>query len=156
MANFNLNDLLVHTTMSETGCMEWQRARTSAGYSQIWDGEKVQYAHRIVCKIVHGEPAEKQEVMHSCDNPSCINPDHLTWGSRKDNMVDASQKGRLIGRNHVKGEAHPSSPLSELDIKVIRDLRDAGATLTRISEAYGVSIAAIHNITTRKTWKEVA
>ena len=75
-------------------------ARTAAGYGLINVGsKKLVYAHRISWTLTHGDPSELL-VLHRCDNPSCVNPDHLFLGSHKDNMQDMAAKGRW--GNHTR------------------------------------------------------
>ena len=145
MPKFNLADLL-GATEATGDCLIWQRAKSRAGYGQIWDGSKVVYAHRLVAALVLGLPSDNQEVMHSCDVRACINPDHLSYGTRKENMQDASRKGRLVGKPHVRGIEHPMSTLSFEQIQAMRDERAKGMKLKDLSASYGISIAAISKI----------
>lgn len=150
-----LEGVLARTTTMPSGCMEWSRARSKYGYGQLWDGAKVVYVHRVVAGLVYGAPTPGSEVLHSCDNPPCVNPQHLSWGTRAENMRDASQKGRLVGKRHLTGEAHPATPLKTADVLSIRARRAGGEIYRTIAADYGVSIAAVHNIVRRVTWKEV-
>ena len=151
---FNLDGILAKTQPAEGGCMVLLPSNR-IGYAQLWDGEKIVYAHRVVAQLVHGEPRSGMEVLHSCDNRACVNPGHLSWGSHADNMADASRKGRLIGRNHVRGEKHPSTRLKEDDVRAIRKARSEGQTLANVAKQFGITLQAVHQITTHKTWKEV-
>jgi hypothetical protein len=150
---FNLDTLLSKTELLDNGCMTLP-TKSKLGYAQLWDGSKAVYAHRVVATLAHGEPASNHEVLHSCDNRACVNPEHLSWGTRLENMRDASRKGRLLGRNHVRGEAHPASPLTLKDVENIRSMRRNGEKLVTMARKYSVSIQAIHKITTNQTWKE--
>jgi hypothetical protein len=152
---FNLDNLLERANAGENGCMELP-ASSKIGYAQLWDGNKVVYAHRVVAELAHGKPDEGRWAIHSCDNRKCINPQHLRWGTPKDNSEDAVSRGRLIGRNHVRGDAHPSTPLTANDVRTIRKLRLGGAIYKEIAKSYGISLQAVAAICTNKTWKEVA
>jgi hypothetical protein len=77
------------------GCWEWQGAVNTAGYGGIGDRGKTLYVHRLVYAATVGPIPEKYDVMHSCDNRLCVRPDHLTVGTRRENMLDASRKGRM-------------------------------------------------------------
>lgn len=145
MARFNLDEILAQTLIVNQ-CNVWQRAKSKAGYGQIWDGEKVIYVHRLVAQMAHGTPSLGEEVLHSCDVRACCNPAHLSWGTRKDNMRDASNKKRLQGRNHVSGESHPQAKLTWEQVKNVRASRENGSTLKELAITYQVSVAAIHNI----------
>lgn len=72
-------------------CWIWIGGKSSKGYGRLRIGSKFFSPHRIVMKCVDSSI----DVCHKCDNPSCVNPDHLFIGTRKDNMQDASKKGRL-------------------------------------------------------------
>lgn len=72
-----------------SGCWVWRGAKSRAGY-----GLKLLQVHRVVAEIVHGFDPDADLVMHLCDVRGCINPDHLRWGSRSDNMRDMWAKGR--------------------------------------------------------------
>jgi hypothetical protein len=150
MARFNLEDLLEKTDKNGE-CLIWRNARSKAGYGQIWDGKKVVYVHRLIAELALGEIGKGQEVMHSCDVRSCVNPDHLSYGTRKQNMMDASRKGRLIGKRHVIGIEHPSATLTFDQIQSMRAEREQGAKLKELSKKYGISLAAISKIARKET-----
>ena len=60
-------------------------------------------AHRVVCALVHGEPSTPDlEAAHSCDNPPCINPRHLSWLTRAQNIADSYARGRVAVNQHTK------------------------------------------------------
>lgn len=72
-------------------CWEWQGPRNNQDYGKV---SRV-YAHRYACERAHGPaPSPEHVVMHSCDNPPCVNPTHLSWATQSDNMFDMWHKGR--------------------------------------------------------------
>jgi HNH endonuclease len=86
----------------EGSCWIFTGAKTPRGYGKISDhGAHVVYAHRLMFEQVSGISAAGKVVMHSCDRPSCVNPDHLRLGSQKENLADARAKGRLAFDPHV-------------------------------------------------------
>ena len=139
--------------LSSEGCLEWQGARSAAGYGQVWFNGRLFYTHRVIAQIYLGNPESNQEVMHVCDNRICCAPSHLQWGTRKQNMLDASQKGRLLGRGHAQGTAHPMSKMTSLQVAEAISLRQQGKMLKDLASKYGVSIAAIQKIVTGRTRK---
>lgn len=92
----------------EGECWPWTSGRTAAGYGILTTkpGQE-NYAHRAMCRRVHGEPAEPgMYAMHSCDNPTCCNPAHLSWGTPKANLEDMYSKSRQGQRNYATGDRH--------------------------------------------------
>ena len=153
MPRFNLNELLSMADSSQDGCIYWSRAKSKGGYGQIWDGTKVQYVHRLVAQIAHGQPEPGQEVLHSCDNRACINPVHLRWGTRKENMQDAIARNRLTNRKTARGIANGSATLTYEEICELRKLRNDGWKLKDLSAKYGITMSAISSIAKMKVRK---
>jgi hypothetical protein len=75
-------------------CIEWQHGRTSKGYGSLRSQGKTVYAHRVMYELVYGPIPDGAYVLHSCDNPPCVNPVHLRAGSAKDNVDDMVSRGR--------------------------------------------------------------
>ena len=85
-----LRDLLSNTDEVD-GCMVWKRALNTDGYPTMLGNVKV---HRLVCELHSGEDITGYVVRHTCDNPRCINPDHLLKGTVRDNIRDMDSRGR--------------------------------------------------------------
>ncbi len=82
----------------ESGCWEWQGATNKQGYGKCYFSGKTYMAHRLIWMVAHKEALEPdQYVCHACDNPACVNPDHLYLGDAKTNAKDAAAR-KLIGR----------------------------------------------------------
>ena len=81
-------------------CWEWQAGKHRQGYGVFKFDNKIQLAHRISWLLAHTEIPQGMVVMHKCDNPGCVNPDHLCLGTQKDNIHDMRTKGR--GNNQKK------------------------------------------------------
>jgi hypothetical protein len=152
--NITLEDLYKDSVVLDNGCIVWMKSRSKAGYGQKAVNGSKEYTHRLACQIKHGKGEPKQEVLHSCDNPPCLNPDHLRWGTRKQNVADMIQRGRSV-LNPVNGEKNGMAKLSKEDVLEIRILHGRGFILTDLAQIYGVTAAQIHLIVTRKLWKEI-
>jgi hypothetical protein len=87
------------------GCWIWIGGKTKAGYGSIRINSKHKFAHRYMYEITYGKLFNGIEVLHKCDNPSCVNPQHLIAGTHADNMRDAINKGR-INRDEETGKYH--------------------------------------------------
>jgi hypothetical protein len=89
----------------DTDCWEWQNATNNIGYGMFrWSTGKMRTAHRASYELHKGPIPTGLSVCHSCDNPKCVNPDHLWVGTRKDNYDDMVSKGRRYV--HPKGFKH--------------------------------------------------
>lgn len=132
-------------------CMCYTGARNEKGYGRIemWsDGvPRFRYAHRIVMEATLGRVLETQEyILHSCDNPPCINPNHLRVGTALENTRDS----------YLKKRHYPSAKLSDERVREIRRLRTEGLTFTQVAKRYDISKPAAQHICARRTWKHVA
>lgn len=81
------------------GCWVWMGAVCGKGYGVIGvEKQRMEMTHRVSWRIHRGEIPDGMDVLHTCDNPPCMRPDHLFLGTQLDNMRDASKKGRLADR----------------------------------------------------------
>jgi hypothetical protein len=136
-----------HVKMS-SGCWQWRGLTTSSGHGQIG----CRGAHRFSYEKFKGKIPEGMFVCHHCDNPGCVNPDHLFLGTPKDNMQDMKNKGRC---NPPIGERSGTVKLKESDIVEIRKRYANGEGDSSIARDYCVVRESIRDIRTRRTWKHV-
>jgi hypothetical protein len=131
------------------GCWEWTASRTSLGYGKIGTTRSVwEFAHRIMWMLVHGPIPDGHIICHRCDNPPCVNPDHLFLGSHLDNFRDSQSKKR-----HAHGERHGGAKLSEAEAQQI--LADPTAVGRHLAKAHNVSPATICLLRKRETWRHL-
>ncbi len=137
-----------------TGCREWKKHCNNYGYGKLTVSGRGVYAHRLSYELCYGPIPQGMDLMHKCDNPRCINPEHLSVGTRSDNMKDCSQKGRArIPRNSLCGEDNGSAKLRREDISLIKCLLENGWKQQAIADHFGVSQAQISNIKCGRAWK---
>lgn len=138
-------------TIDEKGCWNWTKSRNFFGYGWIWFGEKLRKTHRVVYSIVHNEELTREDfVCHSCDNPSCCNPEHLFLGNHDENMKDMVDKKRS-GRR----EDHSQAKLTFDQVREIRQkYRSMKISQRGLAKQYGVDQALICKIIQNKLWKE--
>lgn len=151
-----LQALLERTIATDNGCLEWQGYRDADGYGKVKVTNKPKSAHRIALFFVTGIYGEV--AMHSCDNPPCINPDHLRWGTVQENNADMMAKGRHAKGDALafKGMAHPKARLTDSQVIEIRTRYAAGGiTHRQLGREYGVSHAMIGDITRRECWSHI-
>ena len=135
------------------GCWIWLGASKPPGDYGFIKINKVQtYAHRASYEAFKGPIPDGLDVLHACDVPPCINPDHLFLGTQQDNMDDMIAKGRKVAK---PGSTHWKSKLTEADIPIIRRRRASGEKLQDIADDYGMKMVGIHNICSRKNWGHV-
>lgn len=84
-----------HAVADPSGCVLWQSGKNEHGYGTVaWNGRTAQLAHRISYTLRHGAIPDGLLVLHRCDTPACVNPDHLFTGTQLDNVRDMFAKGR--------------------------------------------------------------
>lgn len=144
---------------NENGCHLWLGGKFHFGHGQFHVGGTSIPAHRVAYMLAKGDPGHLC-VCHSCDRPSCVNPEHLWLGTRTDNAADRDLKGRT-GRGlkdksrHARGERVSRARLTAEKVLEIRALREAGHELMSIASRFGVGGAAISKIVKRQVWKHV-
>lgn len=131
-----------------SGCWEWVGSRTSEHYGQLWVGNTMKYAHRLSHEMHHGPVPPGMVVMHLCDNPKCVNPEHLQAGTPKDNSEDCVKKGRLQGKT--------SKRLSREVVLEIRERFTAGESHAQIARDLQVGMKTVRSIGLRQSRADVA
>lgn len=137
---------------SEDGCWQWTANLDGNGYGCIKFRQTVLSAHRASYAIRHMVNPQELLVCHHCDNPRCINPDHLFLGTDADNTADKMRKGRHRHGSPLKGENNPRAKLTITQVDAIKALILKGWTNTAIAERYGVTHGTVSLIRRGKSW----
>lgn len=133
--------LKAYSRVTPSGCWEWQRGKTHQGYGCISIGRQRQaYAHRVSYFVFNGPISEGLLVRHKCDNPSCVNPEHLEIGTQVDNMQDCKERGRMSMPPVARGTENHKTKLTEEQVAYIVNSDKSNREL---AEMFGVSQAAI-------------
>ncbi len=127
-----------------TGCWLWTAGKSDTGYGAFRADGRQQYAHRVSWKLGRGPIPDGLCVLHQCDTPACVNPDHLFLGTKADNAADRDRKGR-----------HGSAKLSEDTVRVIRAEVERGASQASLARHYGVHKQTIWRVVHGKKWRHV-
>ncbi len=149
----------VHKTDS---CWEWTAAQGRRGYGVCRIGRE-RRAHRASYIMQNGPIPGGLWVLHRCDNPPCVRPDHLFLGTAKDNSQDMSRKGRSAfnGDRNPKhthpaiGMAHPQSKLTNDKVIEIRRANSAGTPQNTLAARFNVSTGLINAIIKGRAWRHL-
>lgn len=138
----------VHPVATEAGCLEWRGSTSPLGYGQIFVGNGVRRligAHRAAWELKNGPIPHGLVVLHKCDNPRCVNVDHLRIGTKADNSADMVAKAR-----QRRGEDLPQAKLTWDDVQTIRQSSEKQSAL---AARFGVTQATISMAKTGARWR---
>ncbi len=140
-------------------CWTWMGAKNEHGYGVLGRGARrdgVTKAHRVSYEIFYGiELGSSQCVLHRCDNPGCVNPDHLFLGTQQDNVSDMRIKRRGSPPPHRTGVSNNKAKLNDEKVRQVFDMRRTGLSTYQIAACLGVSRPAVCSVLNRKTWRHV-
>ena len=136
------------------GCWNWLPYKNKKGYGHAFFKGRKCLAHRVSYEIHIGSIEKGNVVMHYCDNPSCVNPDHLTQGSHQDNVNDRETKGRSAKSKN--GEENIFAVLNGFQVRVIKKLlANSGLSQKDIADPFGIHKSTVSLINTNKTWSNL-
>jgi len=124
-------------------CILWIGAKDGEGYGRFRLGKKLVSAHRFIYFHINPLASTSDNILHTCDNPSCVNINHLYAGGQKENLQEALKKERL------------NTKLSKEQIEIIRD-RGNYRTAKSLAAEFQVDVSTINQIRRKQTWRQNA
>jgi hypothetical protein len=137
------------------GCWEWTGHLTPGGYGRmrIGDGRR-RGAHQISWMIHFGSIPDGLSVLHHCDNPRCVRPDHLFLGTQQDNLSDMRAKGRQRWGNQM-GENNGRARLTVTQVRTLRSRWIAGERNEALAAEFGLSVHYARRIIYGYVWRKI-
>lgn len=140
------------------GCWLWDGSKNHKGYGTFSMGkdgmDRTVLAHRFAWESENGPIPDGMCVLHRCDNPSCVRPDHLFIGTDADNAVDRDSKGRGGGKKR-RGVSNGRTHLTDDDVAAIRRRFRSGEFQRVIAASFGVAQTTISRIVREEVWNHV-
>lgn len=147
----SLEEEVAAKTEKSGGCWEWRGAKHISGYGTIRFNGKRRRAHRVTWELTNGPIPDGLHVLHRCDNPGCVNTNHLFLGTHDGNMADCTAKNR-----HAKGEQNGKTKITESDVRDMRALhRSDSLSLAELGRRFGVSKTTAGSIVSGLSWGHV-
>jgi hypothetical protein len=136
------------TRPDRSGCVVWTASKNQKGYGQFAIASNTpRLAHRVAWFLAKGS-WPKACLLHSCDNPSCVNVDHLSEGSRADNNADMARKGRARKR----GQRGERNHLAKLSWEAVAEIRASEESGPELAARFGVCRSTISQVRRRVIW----
>jgi hypothetical protein len=142
-------------------CWIWTAYKNKQGYGQFQADGKMIGTHVFSWKLHNGPVPNGLFVCHTCDNPSCVNPNHLFLGTPAENAHDRDIKGRQVSgtlgkASKLRGEKNVAAKLTRVAVNEIRSkyrrYDRGGYSMHFFAAKYGVSISVIYKVLKNKTW----
>lgn len=146
----NPADVFYDRLVKNQGCWEWIGDKESKGYGRIGYNNKQHKAHRVSWMLHNGPIPKDLCVLHKCDNPSCVNPNHLFLGTYQDNNKDRAEKSRSADQ---RGDKSHVSKLTWKKVKMIRYLYSTGLFRHKdLAWQFDVGQTTIWHVLNNSTW----
>jgi hypothetical protein len=153
LSEYQKDLLFQNVVKKDSGCWEWTKFRNKAGYGMMRVGTSMHLTHRLAWGATHGPMERGLCVLHKCDNPACMNPDHLFLGTRYDNAQDCVMKNR---QTRMKGESNGMAILTEKQVRLLRDMHlEFGAPQILLAKIANVTTTNMSSLLSGKTWRHV-
>ena len=156
LRNTSIHEKLYELSMpvTESGCWIWLQYCLPQGHGRVFFRGRLWSTHRAAWEAFKGPIPQGAHVLHKCDVPCCVNPDHLYIGDHAQNMRDVKERGRSVGK--LAGTKNPHSTLDDTKVREIRSRYQSGRfTQKQLSQEYGVAQTAISTIVRRQSWKHI-
>lgn len=140
---------------SSDECLVFPFSRQASGHGRISERLGASTAHVYVAQKVLGpKPSPAHECCHDCGNgdQGCVNPRHLYWGTRAENMKDRVRHGVMVNPPKHLGEANVNAAITEKQARAIIAMLDAGKKAREIASIIGCSTGVVYGIKYRTTW----
>lgn len=145
---FSIQDRIDYYTTKTDSCWIWNGYKNPKGYGLVGRNGKQRLVHRVVFELTHGEIGDGLCVCHKCDNPSCVNPEHLFTGTIIENTMDMVKKNR-----QAKGENAGGTKLTSNEVMEIRrHIKDGKLSIAEIANLFNVGRNCIYAINDGTTW----
>lgn len=144
--------VLAHVEYTGDECLKWPFTTYPDGRGQFHWNHKTNRAHRVMCELKNGKPpTPKHEAAHSCGNGhlGCVNPNHLRWATRQENVDDMLAHG-----TRVRGEKTHFHVITEKDVRDIREMAKVLPT-TLIAYEYGITRQQTNRVISGRSWGHV-
>jgi hypothetical protein len=135
-------------------CWPWIASRRPTGYGQLRRANRNLKAHRVSWELHRGPIPLGMVVMHTCDNPPCVNVAHLRLATQSANLADMRAKARGSG-GRMPGSANPASKLTEEQVIALRSEAAAGASFRALGRSYGLNKKTVAQIVRREIWRSI-
>ena len=147
--------LLKKINKTKSGCWEWMGGRSVGGYGTLYDGQTTQKTHRLAYEVFVGPIPPQKLIMHSCDNPPCINPRHLEPGTNSQNIQSAHDKERYRKRKFFRDPSrHSHVKLNWRKVNKMRKLYAEGIyNYSELARKFKILPNTARAILTNQIWK---
>lgn len=145
-------------------CWVWTGCKDRDGYGVIRHEGRQWRTNRLAWFLACGPIPDGLCVLHRCDTPACVRIEHLWLGTNAENIADRNRKGRTCGgaehsavmrRVAARGERVKRARLTASVVREMRERRRAGESLSRLSQAFGVTTSAVCHVVAHRSWKHV-
>ena len=134
------------------GCWEWNARLNRKGYGEFRFKGRARLSHRVSWELKYGAITDDLCVLHRCDNPKCVNPDHLFIGTIADNNRDMYEKRRGFRGQH--GPLGERNGAAKLTAEQVASIRGEQGSRRAVAKKYGVSASCIQLICSGKNWRQ--